>query len=152
MFKAPLKLPVVLVGLLMILMLGIDAWFITFKHGFKFQALFSLLVFSLGVLIVTVGGYAFKKANTTVNPLNPENTSQLVTSGVYSLSRNPMYVGFFLWLTASVIFIGNSLNLVVLPVYVVLANSLYILPEERALSKLFGKDFAEYKNQVRRWI
>jgi protein-S-isoprenylcysteine O-methyltransferase Ste14 len=46
-----------------------------------------------GVAIALLGVLAFRASGTTVNPLNPERASALVTGGVYRLTRNPMYVG-----------------------------------------------------------
>jgi protein-S-isoprenylcysteine O-methyltransferase Ste14 len=39
---------------------------------------------------------AFRRAKTTVNPLHPEKASALVTTGLYRITRNPMYVGLLL--------------------------------------------------------
>ena len=49
-----------------------------------------------GLTIAALGAVAFRNASTTVNPLRPESTSSMVVSGVYALTRNPMYVGFAL--------------------------------------------------------
>src|SRR5258708_7360793 len=48
---------------------------------------------ALGVMSAVVGAWAFGRAKTTVNPLNPEAASSVVTSGIYSVTRNPMYTG-----------------------------------------------------------
>ena len=47
----------------------------------------------VGVTFDLLGLFAFRKARTTINPLKPQKTSALVTSGIYRFSRNPMYVG-----------------------------------------------------------
>ena len=46
------------------------------------------------------GILAFRRAKTTVNPLRPDTSSRLVSSGVYRLTRNPMYVGLVFMLLA----------------------------------------------------
>ena len=84
----------------------------------------------------------FLRAKTTVNPLNPNNSSALVTGGAYGLSRNPMYVG------QALVVLGW-----VGPVaFVLYLNRFQIGPEERILSKKFDKEFLDYSKRVRRWL
>ena len=125
--------------------------FLVYVH-FPFQVLVSILIILVGVISVVVGGSLFRKAKTTVNPIDPHKTTQLVTNGIYSLSRNPMYIGFLLWLVGYALFLGNIFNFILLPIFVVIVNKLYILPEEVALEKLFGLEFVEYKHRVNRWL
>lgn len=98
------------------------------------------------------GVYEFRKAKTTVNPVKPETASQVVDTGVFAYTRNPMYVALLLviiaiglwWQHLSVILCGA--------LFVAYMNRFQIKPEERALERLFGEDYLDYKNQVRRWI
>ncbi len=98
------------------------------------------------------GVYEFRKAKTTVNPVKPEAASQVVDTGVFAYTRNPMYVALLLviiaiglwWQHLSVILCGA--------LFVAYMNRFQIKPEERALERLFGEDYLDYKNQVRRWI
>lgn len=116
------------------------------------RSLISIIVFIFGVLIVLVGGYQFRKASTTVNPLLPEESSKLVTSGIYKYSRNPMYIGFFLFLLAWAILLGSLVTLLVLPIYVLLITKVQIVPEEVILEEKFQNEYRQYKSNVRRWI
>ena len=116
------------------------------------RSLTSIIVFIFGVLIVLVGGYQFRKASTTVNPLLPEESSKLVTSGIYRYSRNPMYIGFFLFLVAWSILLGSLVTLLVLPIYVLLITKVQIVPEEVILEEKFQNEYRQYKSNVRRWI
>ena len=152
MFKKIIKLPILTTAFFIALMFVIDALNIVRSYSFQSGLVISIAISCFGLLIIIVGAHAFKKAQTTVNPINPEKTTKLVITGVYNYSRNPMYVGFFAWLISAVIFIGNPVNLLLLPLYVFLVNKLYIDPEEKALDKLFGHEYAEYKNKVRRWV
>ena len=98
------------------------------------------------------GVYEFRKAKTTVNPVKPETASLVVDTGVFAYTRNPMYVALLLviiaiglwWQHLSVILCGA--------LFVAYMNRFQIKPEERALERLFGEDYLDYKNQVRRWI
>lgn len=146
------KLPVMLVFMMALLIYVIDATGVGAGFSFTNSGFVSVAIFLFGLGIIAIGGYTFRKANTTVNPMNPENTTCLVTTGIYRISRNPMYIGFFLWLLACVIYVGNIINILLLPVFIMLVNKLFILPEEDVLGNLFGEEFFQYKNKVRRWL
>jgi protein-S-isoprenylcysteine O-methyltransferase Ste14 len=105
-----------------------------------------------GVVIALLGVISFRRAKTTVNPLHPEAASALVVSGIYRLTRNPMYLGLLLLLLGWAMFLANALTLVFPAVYVPLMNRLQILPEEKALAEKFGSGFADYQSKVRRWL
>jgi protein-S-isoprenylcysteine O-methyltransferase Ste14 len=152
MVKLISKLPVLLVAIFVSLMYVIDAADIVSDLSFGYQTIISLLIFLLGTLLIAIGGYSFYKAKTTVNPMVPEKATSLVTTGFYNYSRNPMYLGSLGWLLAFVIFFGNLLNILLLPIFVYLVNRLYIHKEEHALEELFGDEFRAYKTRVRRWI
>lgn len=94
----------------------------------------------------------FLKHKTTVNPLKPESTTSLVTSGVYKFSRNPMYAGMALLLFAWLLWLENPINLIIFTGYLAYITQFQIKPEERALLTLFGEKFEIYCTQVRRWI
>ncbi len=94
----------------------------------------------------------FRSAKTTMNPMRPKNASQLVTSGIYRYTRNPMYLGLFCILTAFVIWFESPLNFGLLFVYVIYMNQFQIAPEEAALTELFGDEYEQYKSNVRRWL
>jgi protein-S-isoprenylcysteine O-methyltransferase Ste14 len=73
-------------------------------------------------------------------------------SGIYRISRNPMYLGFFLLLTGLAIFLSNVIAIVILPLFILYMNRFQIEPEERVLTYLFGQEFVDYKLRVRRWL
>ncbi|WP_339071705.1 isoprenylcysteine carboxylmethyltransferase family protein [Pseudomonas idahonensis] len=116
------------------------------------RLLLALPLIGAGLLFVLAGGISFRRARTTVNPLKPEAASALVTSGIYRYTRNPMYVGFALWLLAWGLYLASPLVLLGVLGFVLYMNRLQIAPEERALGRLFGADFAAYRQRVRRWL
>lgn len=152
MFHRLKKLPVMFVFIMVLLMYVVDATGVGIRFHFSYQGCISAAVFLSGLGIIAIGGYTFKKADTTVNPRNPEQATSLVTTGVYRFSRNPMYIGFLLWLFACAVYIGNIINLLYLPIFVMLVNRIFIRPEEEALGKLFGEEFYRYKSKVKRWL
>ena len=110
----------------------------------------SLAVF--GVAVATAGISSFKRAQTTVNPLKPQSTSSLVVSGVYRVSRNPMYVGMLLMLLGWAVLLSNVLALAIVPAFVLYMNRFQIGPEETVLARMFGGEYETYRSRVRRWI
>ena len=111
-----------------------------------------ILVALCGVAFELTGVITFRRQKTTVNPLKPENASTLVTSGVYRISRNPMYVGMLLLLIALDLFLASFAALVGPLCFVVYMNRFQIGAEEQVLLDRFGDAYADYKNRVRRWL
>jgi protein-S-isoprenylcysteine O-methyltransferase Ste14 len=105
-----------------------------------------------GVAFALAGLLAFRRANTTFNPTKPDATSTFVASGVYRVSRNPMYVGFSLVLTGWAFFLSHALAFLFLPAFVAYINRFQIVPEERVLSAFFGSEYVTYIRSVRRWL
>ena len=103
-------------------------------------------------LIEAVSVFAFLRARTTVTPLKPEKASTLVVSGLYRVSRNPMYLGMLILLIGWTLWLGNPASLLLLPVFVIYVTVFQIKPEEAALSEKFGSDFDAYRRRVRRWL
>ena len=112
----------------------------------------AILVAIVGAMIIGIGIVSFSRAKTTVNPMKPDSASSLVVSGIYGLTRNPMYLGFFVMLIGWAIFLSNALAFVCLPLFILYMNRFQIEPEERALGSLFGEAFTAYRTRVRRWL
>ncbi|ASM53549.1 hypothetical protein PNIG_a1385 [Pseudoalteromonas nigrifaciens] len=120
---------------------------------------FSAFILYLTVSLVTIGCVfciaglvSFRLANTTVNPSKPEQATSLVTSGVYRFSRNPMYVGFVFILLGWGIWLSSLWALLCVAGFIAYLTLFQIIPEERALTQLFGEDYIQYKNKVKRWL
>jgi protein-S-isoprenylcysteine O-methyltransferase Ste14 len=113
---------------------------------------FAVTSAALGVVTSGLGVMAFRRARTTVNPTKPGATSSLVHSGVYSLTRNPVYLGFLLILCGWAILLRNLFVFPFLPMFILYMNRFQIQPEERALTRGFGATFTGYTARVRRWF
>ncbi|WP_245853735.1 methyltransferase family protein [Necropsobacter massiliensis] len=102
---------------------------------------------------IAAGGlYQFYRANTTASPLNLDNTSVLVVTGVYAFSRNPMYLSLLLALIAWFLWLGAVSAIIGPLLFIGLMNYLQIKPEEIMLAKLFGAAYQAYCAKVRRWL
>lgn len=95
---------------------------------------------------------AFRRARTTIHPLQPETSSALVTTGIYRVTRNPMYLGLAMLLIAWAALLSSLWALLVLPLFAIYLTRFQIVPEERALAGIFGGDYAAYRARVRRWL
>ena len=105
-----------------------------------------------GVMVALAGVFAFRRERTTVNPLKPETTTSVVSSGIYRFTRNPMYLGLSCALAGWAVYLSHAAAAVLLPVFVLYMNQFQIKPEERVLQAKFGPEFTQYMARVRRWI
>ncbi|MBS0342899.1 MAG: isoprenylcysteine carboxylmethyltransferase family protein [Proteobacteria bacterium] len=106
----------------------------------------------VGAAISAAGITAFRRAQTTLNPMKPDEASSLVINGIYRFTRNPMYVGLLLVLVAWAAFLCAPWALLGPVVFVAYMNRFQIVPEERTLQSMFGEGYARYRTKVRRWL
>ena len=116
------------------------------------RLLVAILLLATGIAVALGGVVSFRRARTTVNPLKPETTAALVASGVYSFTRNPMYLGMAAVLLAWAVFLASPWSLAGPVLFAWYITRFQIVPEERVLAGLFGETFAAYKKRVRRWF
>ncbi len=112
--------------------------------------LLGVIPFVAGCILNMVADRAFKKVDTTVKPFQESTT--LIVRGVFRLTRNPMYVGFVLILLGIAVFAGSLTPCLIVIVFPLLMDVIFIRVEERMLETTFGEAWLEYKKQVRRWI
>ncbi len=153
MFNAlELKVP----PLALVFLFGALMWLVSGYPEFTFtlpwRPAFALIFCAVGLAVLLAGVVAFRRAKTTVNPLTPEATTTMVTSGIYRFTRNPMYLGFLFVLAGWAMYLSNLLAFALLPLFVWYMNRFQILPEERALSAKFPQAFTAYTCAVRRWL
>ncbi|MEM7256457.1 MAG: isoprenylcysteine carboxylmethyltransferase family protein [Pseudomonadota bacterium] len=116
------------------------------------RTLLAILLAVIAIVIDVSALWAFRKAKTTINPLSPQNSSSVVTTGIYRYSRNPMYLGMLLLLIALGIYLGKLSPWVMPPLFIWLINQWQIKPEEKILTGMFGESYQDYMNNVRRWL
>ena len=112
----------------------------------------SLCLAATGILIAVIAMRQFDAAQTTVNPFSPESATTLVSTGIFRLSRNPMYVGLLFISAGWALWLCSLTNIALIVLFVVAITELQIKPEENALRTLFGEVYEEYCRQVRRWV
>jgi protein-S-isoprenylcysteine O-methyltransferase Ste14 len=104
----------------------------------------------IGFLLGIGAFIEFRKAHTTLDPHG--SARQLVTSGVYRFTRNPIYLGFLLMVIGLPLISGLLWGFVVAPIFVLMMTRLVIEREENYLERKFGKSYASYTSRVRRWL
>ena len=104
----------------------------------------------LGIVMNLIADRAFKKVGTTVKPY--EESTTLITEGVFRVSRHPMYVGFVLILLGIAILAGSLTPYIVIVIFAILMDIVFIRVEERMLEETFSEAWLEYKKHVRRWL
>ena len=111
----------------------------------------------IGSVIILIGLFfnfpalrQFFKTKNTLVTIKPANSLQ--TTGIYSVSRNPMYISLLLFYTGLSFIMGNWWNLILLPFLILIVQEYVIKREERYLDRRFGQQYLDYKARVRRWI
>lgn len=103
-----------------------------------------------GFAIMLWGWWLFKKYQTAICP--KAKSDHLVTSGIYRISRNPMYLGLVGMLLAIAVFIGTAPFYFVAVAYFLVMNYVFCPYEESKLTEAFGEEYVSYMGKVRRWL
>ena len=116
----------------------------------RFWNLLGLIPIVLGVAINLSADRAFQQAKTTVKPF--QESSELITNGVFRISRNPMCLGFVLILIGIAIFLRSFTPYLIIILFAILIDRIYIRVEEGMLAEKFGTEWQAYKAKTRRWV
>lgn len=144
--------PPVIAALVAIAMWGISLITPLLEMFAPYRVPVAIAIVLAGIGFNVSGVISFRQARTTINPMKPESASSLVSSGIYTVTRNPMYVAFLLVLTAWASFLSSPWALLGPLAFLLYIDRFQIAPEERVLSNLFGTNYADYKAKVRRWL
>ena len=142
---------------IILLLCGAAMWFIAasefaYAISIPFSLTIAIVLAATGAIVSARAIRQFGAVETTMSPLKPDTASSLVNTGIFSKTRNPMYVGLLLVLSGWAVWLESLSNIAVLLAFVVLITELQIKPEEAALRELFGEEYDRYCQQVRRWI
>jgi len=133
--------------------LSIIAMYVTDKYIPFQQVQIPLLgVFLLLVTAVTVLWvfFSFKRHQTAIKPHNKPTT--LVTSGLFQVTRNPIYLSGVVGLVGVGFMYGSLLTFIFPFVFMLVIHLKFIPMEERNLKKAFPKEYPAYMKRVRRWV
>lgn len=113
-----------------------------------------IAVTSLAVLLglSLMGGAIRLFRRTGQDPKPWEPTPEIISSGVYRFTRNPMYVGMALLQSAIGVGLANVWILALVPLVLVVVYGTAIRHEEAYLERKFGETYVRYKRSVRRWL
>jgi protein-S-isoprenylcysteine O-methyltransferase Ste14 len=150
--RLELKVPPPVVALCLALLMGLAPSLGRPEVSLQVRVGLALVLVLIGLAIGISGIVAFRRARTTISPVNAGAASSLVTSGVYRFTRNPMYLGMLLMLLAWAAFLFKPLALLFVAIFALYINRFQIKPEEQVLSSLFGAEYIAYKARVRRWL
>ena len=103
-----------------------------------------------GIVLNLAADSSLKRQDTTVKP--QLETRVLITTGIFKVTRNPMYLGFGFILLGIAILLGTLFPFVLVIAYPVFMDTVFIRYEEFKLENKFGSIWYDYKNNVRRWI
>lgn len=108
------------------------------------------VIIAAGLFFIFPALRQFFKTKNTLVTIKPANSLQ--TTGIYSLSRNPMYISFLLLYPGLSFIIGNWWNFILLPILFLVVQEYIIKREEQYLERRFEQEYLNYKSRVRRWL
>jgi protein-S-isoprenylcysteine O-methyltransferase Ste14 len=144
--------PLVLVALFAAAIVAASVWMPMLHVPLPGHRALAVLLVLAGLGAALAGVLAFRRARTTVNPMAPQRSTTVVRTGLYRLSRNPMYLGLALALLGLAAWGSSLTGYALVPAFCAYLTRFQIKPEERALLQRFGPEFTDYMGQVRRWI
>ena len=109
-----------------------------------------LAIAAVGLVFLKKGHGTFRSQETEIHTFRPP--TRLVTSGIYAISRNPMYLGFLLILLGVALCTNEFLNVLFAVAFFLIAEFWYIPVEERNAGQVFGSSYEDYRKNVRRWL
>ena len=104
----------------------------------------------MGIALLIVGVFFWISAGLQVK--RAFGSHQLVTTGVFRLSRNPMYAGFILFIIPGIALIANALMVIVISATMFVAFKARIKREEEFLAGEFGEKYERYRTSVAQLI
>ncbi len=144
--------PPVVLFVSMLLTYGLSRFIPVLQLGLPYPKFISAVFTLIGLLVLLLAAIAFWRVDTTVHPHTPNETKTVVQTGLFAVSRNPMYVG-MLFILLGVCYFYSTLTGFIAPVFfVAYITAFQIKPEEEVLAAKFGEDYMHYKSTVRRWL
>ena len=108
------------------------------------------VIVAVGLLILFSALRRFAISRNTLITVKPAKS--LETTGIYAVTRNPMYLALLIMFTAIAFFKGNSWTFLMIAPLLFVVQAYVIRKEEQYLQRAFGEAFSHYKSKVRRWL
>lgn len=134
----------------------IATWFIGQAQPFGLSLDFPItqllggLLVGAGIILMALAAMEMRKQRTTIIP--HKEADSLVTSGIFKLTRNPIYLGDAAILAGLALRWDAVLALVLVPIFIWIIEKRFIILEENILRRKFRADFAHYEQKTRRWV
>jgi protein-S-isoprenylcysteine O-methyltransferase Ste14 len=110
----------------------------------------AVCVAAAGFAIMMWAWWLFQKAETAICPT--KYNSALVTSGIYRVSRHPMYLGMVMMMAGAALWFGTLPYYIVNVLFFLVINQVFCPFEERKLDEIFSEAYFNYRRKVRRWV
>lgn len=104
----------------------------------------------LGLVLLVSGSQLFDRVGTNIKTFDDPDV--LVTAGLFGRTRNPMYLGFALFLAGAALGLGSLTAWFGPAFFLIAANFWYIPFEETRMAKTFHVEYDAYRSEVRRWV
>lgn len=144
--------PPLIFGGVLLLMLAFDLLVggPDFKLPTNPQMTTGLILVLAGFVMIMIAAFQFRLAKTNIEPWKP--TIAIITSGLYRISRNPIYLGLAILYLGLSLLSDRLLTLAGFPLALAIIHYGVILREEHYLEVKFGQVYRDYKARTRRWI
>lgn len=110
----------------------------------------AIITAAAGFLIMIRAWWLFRIAATAICPT--ATSTSLLTHDIYSVSRNPMYLGIILMLAALALALGTAPFYLAVTGFAIVMNQVFCPYEERKALAEFGDRYQAYAQSVRRWL
>lgn len=116
-------------------------------HNLRYLG-WTMIILALGIILPSL--WRFWKSKNTLITIRSANSLQ--TSGIYGLTRNPMYLALMILYLGLACFSKNCWTLIFLPLLIIIIQNYVISREEQYLERTFKDEYTRYRLKVRRWI
>ena len=149
-FKKPRILPPIWLAISIAAIFILDRWLPIAQLTPRLSHFSAWLLPLPGLVCVLVPSMSFLRAKTGLVPFTESTT--LIRTGLYRVSRNPIYLGMVLILAGFAARLGSLGAWIPVPLFALIIHRNFVLNEEAFLLNIYGEEFREYMRQVRRWI
>ena len=146
--KGPIPPIIIIINILLQFSCGLFFKYLSFN--IKFLVILGWFLIPVSLLMIFVCLFEFRKNKTTFVVF--ENPVKLITYGLYSYSRNPMYLGMLMMLIAIALILSNIGSILFAFLFIPTMKHRIILHEEMILMDEFPLEYKMYKKNTRRWI